>query len=189
MNAIYYDRSGSQLVQAGSIVLCDSPDIVGKAIRAGEWLKWRGGCKWNHTVIAIETGYNPKVIQASIDGVTDTATLSALEGGAILIVPPPIALDVKAAIAFANQEVGADYGWLTLAGVVIDQLLPRCFRFQIGRYGSWICSALVAEAWRAGGWLNVWPDIYSVAPAQLALAVGIEESEVYRNPKHKRSSI
>lgn len=185
MEPLWYDAANPTIYPAGSIVFAESPDLVGRAIRLGEWLRWRGGCRWNHCAVTIETGTNPHVVQASVDGVTRTQRLSDLEGGSIAVVPPPFGTLRSAVIGFGILEVGEPYGYLTLAGIVVDQLLPRWLRFQIGRSGTWICSALAAECWRSGGWLFQWPNVYATAPAQLALAVGLDPSLVYPNQKQK----
>jgi hypothetical protein len=179
----WYDASHPTVVQAGSLVFCQSPDFIGAAIRWGQRLRWKPAARWNHVAMTTEEGANPPVVQATVDGVTGDRTLSTLEGGPVLVVPPPMELDIERSISFAKLQVGDPYGYLTLLGIVVDQLSPHWLRFQIGRYGSWICSALGAECWRAGGWLTNWPDIYDVAPAQLALAVGVDPSLVYPTKK------
>lgn len=176
--------SEPQTVQVGSLVFCHSPDLIGWAIRIGQRLRWRPASQWNHVAIAIETGTNPLVAQATTDGCTITAHLSDLEGGPIYVVPPPIDISAFNVAKFAKLQTSQSYGWLELFGIVIDQLLPRWLRFQIGRDGTWVCSALAGESWRFGGWFVAWPNIYQVAPAELALAVGVDETIVY--PKRNR---
>jgi hypothetical protein len=71
----------------------------------------------------------------------------------------------------ARGEVGAEYGFGSIASIVVTELSPRPVRFDFRRGGTWICSALGAEALRAGGWYHQWPDIYQVRPAQLYSAL------------------
>lgn len=187
-NVVWYNQDNPATVKRGSLILCHSPDIIGWAIRAGERIKWHKAATWNHVAIASETGTNPLVIQATINGVTGDKHLTDLEGGAIAIVPPLSSVSANKAIEFATAQLSDAYGYLTLVGVVVDQLLPRWLRFQIGRYGTWICSALAAETWRYGGWLNNWPDIYSVSPAEVAIAVGLDPSVVFNKSLRQQSA-
>jgi len=166
-------------VKAGSLVLCESPDIIGRAIRLGEWIRWRGGCRWNHAAIAIEDGDNPLVVQATGHGVSGTQRLHDLQGGFVAVIPPPLGVNSESIVRFATEQIGDHYGFLTIAGIVASQLSPSFLQFQTGRYNTWICSALAAESWRCGGWVYSWPDIYAVSPAQLALAVGVPANDIF----------
>ena len=184
----YFDAASPQTIQRGSLIFCDSPDIMGSVIRFAQLLRWRAAAQFNHVAIARESGTNPSVIQASINGVTGTQHLTDLEGGKICIVPPPIGFNVDWIIEFAESQLSDDYGWLTLFGEALSILSPSWLQFQVGRDSTWICSSLVAEAWRCGGFIHNWGSIYSVAPAQLAIAVGVGEIEVFPGLKNVDTS-
>lgn len=92
-------------------------------------------------------------------------------GGYYEILTPPPDVNLSNVVAFAKQEVGAEYGFFSIASLVITELTPRYVRFDFRQDGSWICSALAAEALRAGGWLQRWPDVYQVRPSQLRAAL------------------
>lgn len=121
------------------------------------------------------------VVQAEACGVTGTRptgtawnarTLAQVApGGWVRIIRPPAAVEPSETLQFARGEVGAHYGFLTIASTGLEIFTPDWLHVPIRRPGTWICSALGAEALRYGGWYHRWPDIYAVTPAQLATAV------------------
>lgn len=121
------------------------------------------------------------VIQAEACGVTgtrpdgsgwDARPLSSVApGGWTALVRPPGGVEAARTLGFARGEVGAHYGFLTIASVGFDILTPPWLRFPLRRPNTWICSALAAEALRFGGWYCRWPDIYQVTPAELLHAL------------------
>jgi len=157
----------------GDLVFCHSKGLISKAIRLGELIRWRSGATWNHVAIIDSVdGNDITVIQAEAHGVTDDKQLSTISpGGRYLVVPSPAGVDRAKLLAFARQEVGASYGFVSIASLIINILSPGWI--TVRWTNSWICSAVSAEALRAGGWLHRWSDIYQVSPAQLALALGI----------------
>ena len=186
MNPMFYDRANPRTVTAGSLILCHSPDIMGFMIRVGERIKWRRASNWNHVAIASETGTNPLVIQATVRGVTGDKHLSDLEGGQIAVVPPTTTMDPRYVVMFAQAQLKDGYAYFGLLGAAIDQLLPGFLRLQLGRESTWICSALAAESWRFGGWLHDWGSIYSVSPAEVAIAIGLDPSLVHPTRLRKK---
>ena len=157
--------------QPGDLVFCHSKGIIGRAIRLGEWLRWRGGSHYNHVAILDEwqlTGWT--VIQAEARGVTRGALLSDVApGGSYVIVSAPPDANRADLLSFARAQVGTRYGFLTIASLIVTILTPVFFNVMAP--GSWICSAVAAESIRCGGWIHNWPDVYQVTPAQLFLAL------------------
>ena len=155
----------------GDLVFCHSKGIVSLAIRWAERLRWRHASQWNHVAI-IDRVVDGKtyVIQAEGKGVTNIRTLDEVApGGSYIIVRPPQSVDVESLLHFARKQVGAQYGFLTIAAVALSLILPWFITVRIPN--TWICSALAAESLRAGGWIHDWPDLYLVSPAQLRLAL------------------
>ena len=149
----------------GAIGFCRSKGLIGRLIRLGERLRFRKGIV-NHAFIVHPSG---KVWQAEARGVTSTRTLDEVApGGKIWLLPFPEHVDVERVFVFCEQNVGKPYGWLTIFNLAIDIITPKWFP-AFRSEGSWICSALVAEALRTGGWVRkgLWPDIYTVTPQQL----------------------
>jgi hypothetical protein len=156
-------------VKPGDIVFAHSNGIMGKAIRLGEWLRFRKGSQWNHVCVIdrIEDGV-AYVLQAEPHGVTTDKTLESV--GTFILVTPPKGVNVAKLMFFSHEQVGDRYGWLMILALALDILTPTWFptfhlasRKKIG----WICSVLTAEALRFAGWYHPWPSIYMVTPSQV----------------------
>jgi hypothetical protein len=60
--------------------------------------------------------------------------------------------------------LGEHYGFVTIASI-LALLTPRLLNVMMPN--TWTCSAVAAEALRAGGWLHNWPDVFQVKPSDL----------------------
>ena len=156
-------------IKPGYIGFSRTTGLLGKLIQTGE--KWKfGDGEYNHAFVVVSLGSNYNdvwIVQATLKGVI----LSRLEDlfpttSEILIVPPPKGTDLYKVVDFANAQIGAPYGLLSDICIGVDILTPVWF-WSVRRNGTWICSALAAEALRYGGMLENWPDIYGVTPTQL----------------------
>ena len=69
---------------------------------------------------------------------------------------------------FAQAQVAAKarYSLGSILSIAFDIITPNWFP-EVRRDNTWICSALVGEALRFGGWLHCWGSVYCVTPAQL----------------------
>lgn len=157
----------------GDLVFAHSNGIMGRIIRLGERIRFRKGVQWNHVAIIdrmMEDG-DWLIIQAEARGVTKDKRLSSIApGGRYKVVRLPSGISRQKVLDFAHDQVGSRYGWLTILSIAIDILTPfwvPSFRTR----NSWICSAISAEALRAGGWIHEWSDIYLVTPTMLHQAV------------------
>jgi hypothetical protein len=157
----------------GDLIFCHSTGIMGRIIRLGERIRFRKGVQWNHVALVdrmMEDG-DFLVIQAEAKGVTKDKRLSTIApGGRYQVVRLPVGVSRQKVLDFAHEQVGSRYGWLTILSIAIDILTPfwvPSFRTR----NSWICSAVSAEALRAGGWIHQWPDVYLVTPTMLWDAV------------------
>lgn len=153
----------------GTLVFAHTSDAIGWAIRLGEWLRWRKGDHWNHVAIIdrVDNGV-PYVTQAAFGGVTDTAPLASL--GDYELVELPEYVQASDVLYFSRKQVGDEYGWGTILALAFDIITPSWFpTLRPAKKGrpSWICSALVGESLRFGGWYHPWPDPMMVTPAQL----------------------
>lgn len=160
-------RPLSKTPKPGDIVFAHNTGLMARAIRLGEWLRFRKGSYFNHACVVdrVEDGV-AYVIQAEPRGVTSDKTLDSV-GEYVLFSPSE--LDVQKILEFSRAQVGSRYGWLSIVSIVVDLVTPDWFPALRAR-GTWICSAVTAEALRYGGWLAEWGDIYIVTPAQLAFA-------------------
>ena len=149
----------------GDIVFAHSNGIMGRAIRFGEFLRWRKGSHWNHAFVIsrVDKDGVAYVIQADIKGVNE-ARLDSV--GDYIILEPPSRVNRNKVFAFTKAQVGSKYGILSILSIVTDIISPNWFP-AMRRKNTWICSAVTGEALRYGGWLNNWADIYTITPAQL----------------------
>jgi hypothetical protein len=153
-------------MQPGDIVFAHSNGFAGRLIRFGERLRWKRGSVWNHAAVIsrIEDGV-AYVIQADIRGVNE-APLSSV--GSYITMEPPQGCDRVAVLQFAQAQVAAKarYSLGSILSIAFDIITPNWFP-EVRRDNTWICSALVAEALRFGGWLHCWGSVYCVTPAEL----------------------
>ena len=161
--------------RAGDIVLCHSRGILPWMIRFFQRLRYRKGPMtfWSHAaLLAAPDADLPGewlVIEAETHGVQH-AWLSSL--GEYVVVSP--GMDDRGrdiAVAFAERAVGSRYGFLTLASIAINLVLPVIW--QVTRPGTFICSGLVAHSLEHGGYFfPVRWEADEVMPADLAFLFG-----------------
>jgi hypothetical protein len=168
------------VIQAGDIGFAHTHGWMGRLIRFGEiikgkdswrqFLKWLRGedDKWNHEFVVNEFKDGEwYIIQATFEGVTDTAPLSTVapHEGHYMTMDPPAECDRTKILEFCRAQVGDPYSILSDVAIGVDMVtwswvpaLSNCYRVTFN------CSALVNEALRFAGWLHQWPDIYTVTP-------------------------
>jgi hypothetical protein len=156
-------------MEPGDIGFAHTKDFIGKAIRFGEWVRWRKGDYWNH-VFVVDRIVDDVVyiLQADSRGVTNGSTLASL--GEYVLVEMADHADKTTLLSFCRRQLKDGYSWSTILAIAVDIISPRwfpSFRSASKRKASWICSTLTAEAMRFGGWYYSWPDIYFVSPSQL----------------------
>ena len=132
-------------------------------------LKFRRS-EFNHVFVIdrVENGV-AYVLQATMRGVTNTATLDDIApGGSYWLLTVPKETDVVKMLRFGRAQIGERYGFLTVAAIALDILswswVPS---FRGARKASWECAALTGEMLRFGGWLYNWRDVYDVMPQEL----------------------
>ena len=171
--------------QPGDIVLCHNTGFVAKAIRFGQRLHapWVYS-EWNHVAILDEWG--PRgylgswpIIEAEAHGVR-TAFLDSV--GDYIIVSAdsfPLSggssktLDRAAMLSFARAAIGARYGFLTIACIVINIFTPRIISFR--RPGTLICSGLGMRALEHGGAVSP-VDPFQIMPGEVAQLVATQQT-------------
>ena len=70
---------------------------------------------------------------------------------------------------FMTTQTGQRYGFVSIVSLAVSLILPGAL--SLYKPGTWICSAVVAEALRFGGWYHQWPNVYQVVPSELYTAV------------------
>lgn len=148
----------------GDVVFAHSSGWMGKLIRLGERLRWKEHASyWNHACVVSDIGPDGTVwvIQATLKGVVRSPISTV---GEYKIVPCPA--DPSKVVEFSWKQMGDHYGVLSIIATAIDLVTGNWFP-SFRRRGTWICSAVTAEALRFGGWYHDFGDIYTVTPAQL----------------------
>lgn len=161
-------------VSVGDIGFAKTKGVMGRLIRLGEVLRFKKGSEWNHEFIVSDFRDGEFYItQATLRGVTNTAKLTEVApGGHYITMPPPFEVDRQKLLLFAASQVGITYSLGTILAIALDIVTWNWVpSFRGSRKPSWICSGLVNEALRFGGWLHQWIDIYTVTPAQGYLAL------------------
>jgi hypothetical protein len=151
---------------AGDLVFFDSPGKVAWALKMAQKIRWKGS--FNH-VAWLDRQENGQwyIGQAEGSGVTIDKKLNL--GIWDRIVPLPNVCDRQKTWQFLRGQVGRKYGFLTIVSILFTLLSPRFVNVMAPN--TWICSAVVAEGLRFGGWYHPWPDIYQVAPDELWTAL------------------
>lgn len=168
MSELVINKSAGE-IRIGDIGFARTKGLMGHLIRIGEYVKFRS-CDFNHTFVVVGTGQTYDavwVVQAELRGVTLRRLSELLPDASEIhfLAPPPEAKPLKVA-EFALAQLGDPYGVLTIACIALDIITPDTF-VAFRREGSWICSALSAEALRYAGWYFDFGDIYIVTPTAL----------------------
>lgn len=154
----------------GDLVLAHSKDLFGKLIRVAEALHWKPGRKWNHAAIVVENGVNGiEVVQMSRSCVR-IPLADVAPGGTTEFRSCPEGVNAAEAVAYAEAQIGTEYGFLTIVSIAFNLLTPQFLRVDFRRPGTLICSALVARAYEHGNWTCPF-DPFQISPAQLAEVV------------------
>jgi len=152
---------------AGDLVFFDSPGEVSALIRLAQRIRWRGDK--NHVAWLDRQDPDGRWVvgQAEGRGVTTDKWLEL--GPNDVVVRLPFATNRDLVLAFARAQVGRRYGFLTIASILVTLLTPGFVDVMLPN--TWICSAVVAESLRFGGWYHSWGDVYQVAPDEFFAAV------------------
>jgi hypothetical protein len=145
--------------------------------------------EWNHVAILDEWGHEDisavgsahcwVIIEAEAHGVR-TAWLDSV--GDYIIVSAdsfPLSggssktLDRAAMLSFARAAIGARYGFLTIACIVINIFTPRIISFR--RPGTLICSGLGMRALEHGGAVSP-VDPFQITPGEVAQLAATQQT-------------
>ena len=168
-----YQRIDKEFYQPGDIIFCHGRSLVDWGIRVAEWLRFRRGSYYNH--VAMLWRYDEElgdwmIIEAESRGVTTNTLSFRLARCTVKVYAQPAAIrSPNDPINFMLNQQGDKYGFLTLVSLIPSLILPGMISFY--KPGTWICSAVVAEALRYGGWLYNWTNMYQTTPAQLYEAI------------------
>jgi uncharacterized protein YycO len=132
----------------GDFILTHGDDVVSRAIRIGQRLRFRGEERryayWNHAALIVAK--DGDLIEALARGVVrrNLDAYTAREYHVVQIAAT--AEDRDEAVTFAETvlAVGSRYGYLAIASIALNLLTDSRLTFFVD--GQYICSALVARA-------------------------------------------
>lgn len=155
--------------QPGDIGVAHSKGIIGRLIRLATH------SRWNHVFVVVDVPANPTpqavtVIQAEAHGVLTSRLSDVAPHGYYAILPCPPGVDRTKVVAEAKALRRTKYAFVSIASIAFN-LVPWPIRLDVREDSTLICSAVGAFALLAGGWLQQFPDMYTVTPAQLAAAL------------------
>ena len=149
-------------MRAGDFLLVHSTGVFPWLIRVGERLHFKGkGSQWSHAALIVSD--DGKTIEAQARGVV-ASTVSA--HSVCQVVDSGLSDAGRQQVCrFAASCLGDEYGYLTLASIVLDLLTPSFLTFR--RPKTLICSELVARSLEHGGWICPDLDTSQVMPSDL----------------------
>jgi len=134
------------IYRPGDIGLCRGTAPMDRLIEAGEWLHGAGrDAVFTHAFVVV----NPegRTIEAQARGVVRATVAS--HGPAVTIFACPPGVDPAKVVAYAESQLGVEYGYLDDVLLGVDCVMHTKFH----EHGdSLICSELAALALHAGGW-------------------------------------
>ena len=157
--------------QPGDLLLIARGSLLGKAIRFGQRLRYRGERRkfaWcNHAAIVVT---KISLVEQQARGGTQVMLADYAYMDVALVHPEFTTTEATEVALFAMWTLGTPYGWLTIAGCVWDLLTG--FKLSIGSGLRMICSVAASRALEHGGIYT--PDVSPAAilPADLARLFG-----------------
>jgi hypothetical protein len=155
-------------LSVGDFLLVDRGKYVGRLIRWGQALRFRGAnriySRWNHAALVVsEQG---DLVEALVRTGATRSHVDKYAGVTYVVVRTNcVPLDQSQILYFADRVVGEDYGFLNCLCVIVGYLTWNKWSFGVN--GSIMCSGLVAlSQTRAGAYFS--RDASSIAPADLA---------------------
>lgn len=157
--------------QPGDLLLVAHDSIMAKLIRLGQRIRYRGDRRqfaWcNHACIVVD---KIRLVEQQARGGTIVMLAEYAYKDVALVHPDFTQTEANEVALFAMWTVGIGYGWLTIAGIVLDLLSG--FKLSIGSGLRMICSVAASRALEHGGIYT--PDVAAgvVLPADLARLFG-----------------
>ncbi len=154
---------GIEAATAGDLVAYDSPGDVAWALKLAQRIRWHGDK--NHFAWLDRQDSTGQWFIGQAEGCGVTIDKPLVLGPNDAVVKIPTGCDREKFLFFARAQVGRKYGFLTILSIFLTELMPMAVNVMLP--DTWICSAVVGEALRFGGWYHDWPDIYQCAPDEL----------------------
>ena len=151
---------------AGDMVFYDSSGPVSWLLKVAQLIRWHGD---KSHVAWLDRQVDGQWFIGQAEGCGVTIDKPLVLGPNDVIVKIPDGCDRAKALFFWRSQVGRKYGYLTVLSIFITEMMPWFVNVMLP--DTWICSAVVAEGLRFGGWYHSVPDIYQFAPDPLFTAL------------------
>ena len=159
-------------IKPGDAVLANTQGAYGRLIQFGQAIRWRKHSRWHHAALVVEVDSNGQVWCIQMARQCERVKIENIAPGRPLkIVPCPEGVNGRAAVDYAQKQLGTKYGIATILSIAFNILTPKVIRVDFRRGETLICSALVARSWEHGNW-NCPVDPFQISPAQLDELVG-----------------
>lgn len=160
-------------LQPGDFILTHGRSWMGKLIRFGERLRYRGPnhkyTRWNHVALIVDA--NGSLIEADEGGV-HRAQLSKYRAVEFYLVRIEASDEARAhAVEFAEWSLDQSFGWLNLISITLSLLTG--IKLEIGLDHQETCASLVARALEHAGKI-LETDPARTMPADLAMQFHVE---------------
>jgi hypothetical protein len=148
-------------------------------IRFAQAFRWWSYRSWNHMAIVESVDDDGTVWCIQMARRCERVKIQDVAlGGHVKIIACPDNVNCDEAVAYARRQLGTKYGVLTIVSIAINIMLPACFRFDIRRADTLICSALVARSWEHGSW-DCPSDPFDITPAEFDGFLGGGGTQLY----------
>jgi hypothetical protein len=156
-------------IQPGDAIYARTHNIYGFMIRIAQALRWWKGRDWNHVAIVDHIDADGQIwVNQMAKRCEQVKIEDVAPGGKLKWVPMPEGLDRERVLAWSRKRLGIHYGYLTIASIAFNLLLPERISIDIHIENTLICSAYVARAWEHGGF-DCPVNPMNITPAELDL--------------------
>jgi len=156
-------------IQPGDAIYARTHNIYGFMIRIAQALRWWKGHDWNHVAIVDHIDADGQIwVNQMAKRCEQVKIEEVAPGGKLKWVPMPEGLDRERVLAWSRKRLGIKYGYLTIASIAFNLLLPERVSIDIHIENTLICSAYVARAWEHGGF-DCPVNPMNITPAELDL--------------------
>lgn len=159
-------------IQPGDAIYARTNNAYGKMIRFAQAIRWWRGRDWNHMAIVDHVDANGQIwVNQMARRCEQVKIEDVAPGGKLKWVPMPEGLDRERSLTWARKRLGTKYGYLTIASIVVNLMLPERISIDIHVENTLICSGYVNRAWEHGGY-DCPVNPFNITPAESDMIQG-----------------